>query len=48
VVRFSPGERHWHGASATTAMSHIAIQEADDSGSAVTWMEQVSEEDYGA
>jgi quercetin dioxygenase-like cupin family protein len=48
VVRFSPGERHWHGASATTAMSHIAIQEADDRGSAVTWMEQVSEEDYGA
>ena len=48
VVRFSPGERHWHGASATTAMSHIAIQEADYRGSAVTWMEQVSEEDYGA
>ncbi len=48
VVRFLPGERHWHGASATTAMSHIAIQEADDRGSAVTWMEQVSEEDYGA
>ncbi len=48
VVRFSSGERHWHGASATTAMSHIAIQEANDRGSAVTWMEQVSEEDYGA
>lgn len=46
VVRFAPGERHWHGATATTAMSHIALQEAQD-GSPVTWMEQVSEEDYG-
>ena len=47
VVRFAPEERHWHGASATTAMSHIAVQEAQN-GSPVTWMEQVSEEDYGA
>jgi quercetin dioxygenase-like cupin family protein len=45
VVRFEPGERHWHGATATTGMSHIAIQEALD-GSAVTWMEQVSETEY--
>jgi len=45
VVRFEPGEKHWHGASASTGMSHIAIQEAAD-GSAVTWMEQVGEADY--
>ena len=45
VVWFEPGEKHWHGASATTAMSHIAIQERLD-GNAVTWMEQVSDEDY--
>ncbi|MFA6265783.1 MAG: cupin domain-containing protein [Pseudolabrys sp.] len=46
VVWFPPGEKHWHGASATMAMSHIAIQEALD-GNAVTWMEKVSEEQYG-
>ena len=45
VVWFPPGEKHWHGASATAAMSHIAIQEALD-GSNVTWMEKVSDEDY--
>ena len=47
VVWFLPGEKHWHGASATTAMTHIAIQEAL-SGSVVDWMEQVSDEQYGA
>jgi quercetin dioxygenase-like cupin family protein len=47
VVRFDPGERHWHGASPATAMSHIALQEAEG-GTAVTWMEQVSDEAYGA
>lgn len=46
VVWFPPDEKHWHGASATVAMSHIAIQEALN-GTAVTWMEKVSEEDYG-
>jgi quercetin dioxygenase-like cupin family protein len=45
VVWFEPGEKHWHGATATTAMSHIAIQEKVD-GSPVDWMEQVSETDY--
>lgn len=45
VVWFPAGEKHWHGASGDTAMSHIAIQEAVD-GSAVTWMEKVSDEDY--
>ena len=47
VVWFPPGERHWHGATATTGMAHIAIQERVD-GSAVDWLEQVSDEDYRA
>jgi quercetin dioxygenase-like cupin family protein len=45
VVWFEPGEKHWHGATAKTGMSHIAIQEKVD-GSPVDWMEQVSETDY--
>jgi quercetin dioxygenase-like cupin family protein len=45
VVWFEPGEKHWHGATATTAMSHIAIQEKCN-GSPVDWMEQVSDADY--
>jgi quercetin dioxygenase-like cupin family protein len=40
VVWFEPGEKHWHGASAEVAMSHIAIQEALD-GEAVDWLEKV-------
>jgi quercetin dioxygenase-like cupin family protein len=47
VICFSPGEKHWHGATATTAMTHIAIQEQLD-GKVVDWMEQVSEEQYRA
>jgi quercetin dioxygenase-like cupin family protein len=47
VVRFAPGERHWHGATATTAMTHIAIQEALD-GQHVTWMEHVADKEHGA
>jgi quercetin dioxygenase-like cupin family protein len=47
VVRFAPGEKHWHGATSTTAMSHIAIQEALD-GKAVEWLEHVSDEQYQA
>jgi quercetin dioxygenase-like cupin family protein len=45
VVWFAPGEKHWHGASPATAMTHIAIQERLD-GKAVDWLEQVSEEQY--
>jgi quercetin dioxygenase-like cupin family protein len=45
VVWFPPGEKHWHGATATTAMTHLAIQEKLD-GKAVEWLEQVSEEQY--
>jgi quercetin dioxygenase-like cupin family protein len=47
VVWFPPGEKHWHGATLTTAMTHIAIQEALD-GKVVEWMEQVSDEQYRA
>ncbi|MBN8939620.1 MAG: cupin domain-containing protein [Rhizobiales bacterium] len=46
VVWIPPGEKHWHGATATTAMTHIAIQESLD-GKTVDWLEQVSEEQYG-
>lgn len=45
VVWFPAGEKHWHGAAPETAMSHIAIQEAID-GTAVTWMERVSDAEY--
>ena len=45
VVWFPPGIKHWHGASATTAMAHIAIQEAVD-GKNVDWLEQGSDEQY--
>ena len=45
VVWFEPGEKHWHGATRTTAMSHIAIQEALN-GSPVDWMEKVSDAQY--
>src|SRR5215470_10369908 len=47
IVWFSPGEKHWHGATATTAMTHIAIAEALD-GKSVEWMEKVSDEQYRA
>jgi quercetin dioxygenase-like cupin family protein len=45
VVWFPPGEKHWHGASPITAMSHIAIQEKLN-GSPVTWLEKVTDEQY--
>ena len=47
VIWFPPGEKHWHGASPTTAMTHIAIQE-QLGGKAVDWLEQVSDEQYAA
>ncbi len=46
-VFFQPGENHWHGAGPTRFMTHIAIQEADESGS-VVWGDPVSDEDYAA
>ena len=45
VVVFAPAEKHWHGAAPSTAMTHIAIQEALD-GKAVDWMEKVTDEQY--
>ena len=45
VVWFEPGEKHWHGATATTGMSHIAIQEKRD-GKPVDWLEPVSDAQY--
>ena len=45
VVIIAPGEKHWHGAAPTTAMTHIAIQEKLD-GKAVDWLEKVSDEQY--
>ena len=47
VIWIPPSEKHWHGAAATTAMTHIAIQEALD-GKTADWMEKVSDEQYGA
>ncbi|HEX4591782.1 MAG TPA: hypothetical protein VH120_17730, partial [Gemmataceae bacterium] len=46
VVWFPPGEKHWHGATATTAMTHVAVQEKLD-GKPVDWLEQVGDEQYG-
>ncbi|RWN18949.1 MAG: cupin domain-containing protein [Mesorhizobium sp.] len=46
IVWFAPGEKHWHGAAPTTAMSHIAIAEALD-GKVIDWLEHVSDEQYG-
>jgi quercetin dioxygenase-like cupin family protein len=46
VISFGPAQKHWHGATATTAMTHIAIQERLD-GKTVEWMEKVSDEQYG-
>jgi len=45
VVWFEPNEKHWHGATATTGMTHIAIQE-NLNGKVVEWMEKVTEEQY--
>ena len=45
IIWFPPGEKHWHGATATTAMTHIALVEKLD-GKSADWLEQVSEEQY--
>ncbi|GAB3932069.1 (R)-mandelonitrile lyase [Mucilaginibacter myungsuensis] len=47
VVYFEPNEKHWHGATATTAMSHIAVQEKEN-GSPVAWLEKVTDEQYNS
>jgi quercetin dioxygenase-like cupin family protein len=45
-VFFEPGERHWHGAAPDRLMTHLAMQQVDEHGTAVTWGEHVSDEDY--
>jgi quercetin dioxygenase-like cupin family protein len=47
-VFFEPGENHWHGAAPNRLMTHIAMHQVDEQGSAVTWGEHVSDEQYGA
>ena len=48
VIRCPPGHKHWHGATATTAMSHIAIQEHTGDGKVVEWLEHVSDAQYSS
>jgi quercetin dioxygenase-like cupin family protein len=47
-VFFEPGEEHWHGATATRFMSHMAVVQVDDDGNAATWLDHVTDEEYGA
>jgi len=47
-VFFEPGEEHWHGATPTRFMTHIAMLEVDDEGNPATWGDQVTDEEYGA
>ncbi|HEY1479724.1 MAG TPA: cupin domain-containing protein [Gaiellales bacterium] len=47
-VFFEPGEDHWHGATATRFMTHLALMQADEAGSIVTWGAHVTDEEYGA
>jgi quercetin dioxygenase-like cupin family protein len=46
TVWFEPGERHWHGAAPRSMMVHLAVQQADDTGNAVTWLEHVTDAEY--
>jgi quercetin dioxygenase-like cupin family protein len=48
VVYVEPGEEHWHGATPDHFMAHIAIQEADENGQVVEWLEHVSDEEYAS
>jgi quercetin dioxygenase-like cupin family protein len=48
VVYIEPGEEHWHGATADRFMSHVAMQEADDNGEVVTWLDHVADDEYQA
>jgi quercetin dioxygenase-like cupin family protein len=47
-VFFEPGEDHWHGAAPTRLMTHVAMQQADEQGSFVTWGDHVTDAEYGA
>ena len=48
TVMIEPGARHWHGAAAGNTMVHLAMQEVDDKGIGVTWLEQVTDAEYKA
>ena len=48
TVYIEPNEEHWHGATSARFMAHVAIQEADDNGQVVTWLNHVSDEEYNA
>jgi quercetin dioxygenase-like cupin family protein len=48
VIYIEPGEEHWHGACPGRFMAHVAMQEADENGQVVTWLEHVSDADYPA
>ena len=47
-VFFEPDEEHWHGATATRFMTHLALVQVDESGNAATWADHVTDEEYGA
>jgi quercetin dioxygenase-like cupin family protein len=47
-VFFEPGERHWHGAAPNRFMTHLAMQQLDEQGTAVNWAEHVTDEEYNA
>ncbi len=46
-VFFEPGEEHWHGAAPDRLMAHVAVLQVDDEGNAATWLERVTDEEYG-
>ncbi len=48
VVYIEPGEEHWHGATPDRFMAHVAIQEADENGEVVTWLDHVTDSEYRA
>jgi quercetin dioxygenase-like cupin family protein len=48
VVYIEPGEEHWHGATPERFMAHVAMQEADENGEVVTWLDHVTDEEYRA
>jgi quercetin dioxygenase-like cupin family protein len=48
VVYTEPGEEHWHGATPDRFMAHVAMQEADENGEVVTWLDHVTDEEYTA
>jgi quercetin dioxygenase-like cupin family protein len=47
-VFFEPGEEHWHGATATRFMAHLALVQVDEEGNSATWGEHVTDEEYGS